>query len=93
MKNILSVLLLTLSLNFYAQNDSIFVRHIFDEALENGQSHQNLKVLCKSIGARISGSKQAEDAIRWGKTLLKSYNLDTVYLQEIQIPNWKGNSK
>lgn len=92
MIKIISILILFVSLNLNAQNDSIFVRQLFDEALENGQSHQNLKVLCKSIGARISGSKQAEDAIRWGRHLLKSYNLDTVYLQEIQIPNWKrGN--
>ncbi|MGE0560863.1 MAG: M20/M25/M40 family metallo-hydrolase [Flavobacteriales bacterium] len=71
-----------------AQTDSAFVKKIYDEALENGQAHQNLKVLCKSIGARISGSKQAEDAIRWGKHLLNSYNFDTVYLQEIKVPKW-----
>lgn len=89
MKNIILGILTILSSLSYAQNDSVFVRQIFDEALDNGQAHQNLKVLCKSIGARISGSKQAEDAVRWGKHLLNSYNLDTVYLQEIQIPNWK----
>ena len=87
MTRFIPILILFTSLNLNAQNDSIFVRQIFDEALENGQSYENLKVLCKSIGARISGSKQAEDAIRWGRHLLKSFNLDTVYLQEIQIPN------
>ena len=75
-------------INLQAQNDSIFIRQLYDEALENGQTYQNLKVLCKSIGARISGSKQAEDAIRWGKHLLNSYNFDTVYLQEIKVPKW-----
>ena len=94
MTRFIPILILFTSLNLNAQNDSIFVRQIFDEALENGQSYENLKVLCKSIGARISGSKQAEDAIRWGRHLLKTYNLDTVYLQEIQIPNWKrGNAE
>lgn len=89
MKTILTTLFLIISITIFSNNDSSFVRKIFDEALENGQSHENLKVLCKSIGARISGSKQAEDAIKWGKHLLDSYNLDTVYLQEIQIPVWK----
>lgn len=88
MKTFLSLLLFVGFITIQAQNDSIFIRKIYDEALENGQAHQNLKVLCKSIGARISGSKQAEDAIRWGKHLLKSYNFDTVYLQEIKVPKW-----
>lgn len=88
MKTFLSLLLFVGFINLQAQNDSIFIRQLYDEALENGQAYQNLKVLCKSIGARISGSKQAEDAIRWGKHLLKSYNFDTVYLQEIKVPKW-----
>ena len=88
MKKIILFLFIYQSYVVSAQNDSIFIRKIYDEALENGQAHQNLKVLCKSIGARISGSKQAEDAIRWGKHLLKSYSFDTVYLQEIKVPKW-----
>ena len=93
MRNLFFVLFI-LSYSFaYSQNDSIFIRQLYDEALENGQAHQNLKVLCKSIGARISGSKQAEDAIRWGRHLLKSYNFDTVYLQEIKVPQWVRGTK
>lgn len=88
MKTFLSLLLFVGFINLQAQNDSIFIRQLYNEALENGQAYQNLKVLCKSIGARISGSKQAEDAIRWGKHLLKSYDFDTVYLQEIKVPKW-----
>lgn len=89
MKNFL-VFLLTIS-SFYAnaQADSAFIRKIYDEALENGQSYQNLNVLCKQIGARISGSPQAEKAIIWGENLLKTYPFDTVYLQEIKVPQWK----
>jgi hypothetical protein len=88
MKTFLSLLLFVGFINLQAQNDSIFIRQLYDEALENGQAYQNLKILCKSIGARISGSKQAEDAVRWGKHLLKSYDFDTVYLQEIKVPKW-----
>jgi carboxypeptidase Q len=88
MKNSLLILFILSYSIAFSQNDSIFIRQLYDEALENGQAHQNLKVLCKSIGARISGSKQAEDAIRWGRHLLNSYNFDTVYLQEIKVPQW-----
>lgn len=93
MKN-LSFILLILSYSFaYSQNDSIFIRKIYDEALENGKAYENLRVLCKSIGARISGSKQAEDATRWGRHLLKSYDFDTVYFQEIKVPQWVRGTK
>lgn len=93
MKNILFTLLFLTSTVAYSQDDSLFIRQIYNEALENGQAYQNLKVLCKSIGARISGSKQAEDAVRWGRHLLKSYHFDTVYLQEIKVPQWVRGTK
>lgn len=72
-----------------AQTDSTFIRKIYDEALENGQTHQNLRSLCKDIGARITGSAEAEMAIKWGEKLLNSYNFDKVYLQKIQVPHWE----
>lgn len=93
MKKILSLLLICLNISSFAQNDSTFIRKIYDEALENGQSHENLRSLCKDIGARITGSAEAEMAIYWGEKLLKSYNFDTVYLQEIKVPHWERGTK
>lgn len=72
-----------------AQNDSVFVRKIYDEALERGKAYQDLRYLCKNIGARITASAEAEMAVRWGFELLKSYKFDTVYLQEIKVPHWE----
>jgi len=69
--------------------DSIFIRSIFDEALENGLAYQNLESLCKDIGARITGSAEAEMAVQWGYKLLSSYGFDEVYLQEIEVPHWE----
>ena len=89
MKKILLALLVCLSISSFAQADSTFIRNIYDEALESGQSHENLRSLCKDIGARITGSAEAEMAIKWGEKLLKSYNFDTVYLQEIKVPHWE----
>ena len=89
MKKILLVILICLSISSFAQNNTTFIREIYDEALENGQSHENLRSLCKDIGARITGSAEAEMAIKWGEKLLKSYNFDTVYLQEIKVPHWE----
>jgi carboxypeptidase Q len=89
MKKLLPLLFIVISANSFAQTDSTFIRKIYDEALENGQSHKNLRSLCKDIGARITGSAEAQMAIKWGEKLLKSYNFDTVYLQEIKVPHWE----
>ena len=69
--------------------DFAFVRKIYDEALVNGQAYENLRSLCKDIGARITGSAEAKMAIRWGKKLLDSYGFDEVYLEEIEVPHWE----
>lgn len=69
--------------------DSAIIRSIYDEALGNGQSYENLRVLCKDVGARLSGSPEAEKAVTWGYELLKSYAFDTVFLQEVMVPKWE----
>lgn len=90
MRKILFIVFCILLLNVRAQKaDSVFVRTIYDEALENGECYQNLHSLCKDIGARISGSAEAEMAVHWAKKLLDSYHFDNVYLQEIKVPHWE----
>ena len=74
-------------------NDSSMVRNIFNEALTNGECHQNLKELCKGIGHRISGSDASYKAIAWGQNVLKRYSLDSIYLQEILVPHWVRGRK
>lgn len=77
----------------YANEDSVFVRKIYDMALEKGQSYENLRSLCKDIGARITGSAEAKMAVDWGKNLMDSYGFDHVYLQEIKVPHWERGTK
>lgn len=76
-----------------AQNqDSTFIRRIFDEALSRGKCYEDLRSLCKNVGARLAGSAQADMAVYWGKQKLQSYDFDTVYLQDIMVPHWeRGN--
>lgn len=73
--------------------DSLFIRKIYDEALENGQAYENLRSLCKDVGARITGSAEAEMAVQWGKRVLDSYGFDEVYLQEIEVPHWERGTE
>lgn len=89
MKQILFSLVVFVNLNLIAQNDSVFIRKIYDEALSNGQSYENLRSLCKDVGNRLSGSTGAKMAVGWAKHLLESYDFDTVYLQDIMVPHWE----
>lgn len=69
--------------------DSLLIKKIYDEALENGEAYDNLRSLCKDIGARITGSAEAKMAVEWGKRVLEGYGFDEVYLQEIEVPHWE----
>lgn len=89
----LSALFFLLSFNFASsvaqvKGDSAMVRRIYDEALVNGESYENLRSLCKDIGHRLSGSPQADQAVEWGRQLLENSGFDTVYLQPIDVPVW-----
>ncbi|MBC8046112.1 MAG: peptidase M28 family protein, partial [Fimbriimonadaceae bacterium] len=67
MKKIFSVFgAIIFSLNIFSQaNDSIAFRKIFDEVMLNGQAYDWLHDLCKDVGHRLSGSPQADMAVRW----------------------------
>ena len=90
----LTILLVLSAFVLNAQkNDSTFIKSIYNEALSRGESYQNLKSLCKDIGARLSGSAEAAMAIEWGKKKMESYQFDAVYLQEIKVPHWERGTK
>lgn len=76
-----------------AQSDSAFIRSLYDKALTAGKSYADLRSLCKDVGARLSGSSQAQMAVEWGEAKMKSYGFDKVYLQEIKVPHWERGTK
>lgn len=71
-----------------AQQDSIQLRKIYDEALKDGNSYQWLDYLSNQIGSRLSGSSGAEAAVQWTKEQLDSVGLDKVWLQPVMVPKW-----
>ena len=76
------------------KTDSLAIRRIFDEALLRGQSYENLRYLTGTIGARLSGSPQAQQAVDWGKATMEKAGFDRVYLQEVMVPQWvRGNKE
>lgn len=71
----------------------MIIRQLYSEALEKGKSYEDLRSLCKDIGARISGSAQAEMAVEWGKRKMELYGFDKVTLQPIMVPHWERGTK
>ena len=90
MKQAFFVLLLLSYLPAYAQqsNDSVILRRMSDDIMWNGTCYENLRVLCKTIGHRLSGSPQAAKAVEWGQKVMRQAGADVVWLQAVDVPHW-----
>ncbi len=76
----------------FAQHEEA-IKKIYDEALTKGRAYEDLRVLCKDIGHRLSGSPGAAAAVEYTKQLMESYGFDTVYLQPVMVPHWVRGKK
>lgn len=77
-----------------AQNDdSVFIRRIADEILLNGKAYDDLRVLTKQIGGRLSGSPQMVKAEQWGLKTFQSLSPDRAWLQQCMVPHWVRGGK
>ena len=89
-RNLLLTLFISYSLLLNSQTDnekSEFINNVYNEALSNGKSYEWLEYLSNDIGHRLSGSVNAERAIKWGKEELLSIS-DMVWLQPVMVPKW-----
>jgi hypothetical protein len=86
---ILTLLFCLFISNSINAQDEKTLRSIYDLALTKSEAYENLRDLCKNIGARLSGSAEADSAVVWGTKVLQELDLDTVYLQEITVPHWE----
>lgn len=77
----------------YTKEDSIQVQKIAKNILNDNTMHNDLKILCKDIGNRLSGSEAAEKAIKWGVKTLKEAGADSVWLQPTLVPKWVRGSE
>ena len=69
--------------------DSVVIRRLFDEALTHGSSYESLRVLCKQVGPRLSGSPGAARAVEWGQAAMRAAGADSVWLQPCLVPHWE----
>ena len=81
-------------LQAYSQNtDSVMVKKIVDETMTNGTAYTNLRMLCKQVGPRLSGSSNHYKAVLLTQQMLKTIGVDTVYLQACMVPHWVRGGK
>ena len=74
------------------KQDSTAIKQLFNTALTNGKSYEWLRQLT-NIGGRLSGSKEAEQAVKWGEKAMKDIGLDSVWLQPVMVPHWERGTK
>jgi carboxypeptidase Q len=93
-KLLLITILLGLKLSAKAQTnqDSLFIRKIFDQALTDSRCYPILQHLCKNIGPRLSGSIGAADAVKFMQDVMQEEQFSKVFLQECMVPHWVRGS-
>ncbi|GAB2779104.1 M20/M25/M40 family metallo-hydrolase [Salinimicrobium soli] len=87
------LLIFTFTLAGFAQNnsvseDSLMLRKLYEQSLLNGKSYEWLDHLSNNIGGRLSGSVNAERAVKYTKAELEKLGLDKVWLQPVMVPKW-----
>ncbi|TRZ43715.1 M20/M25/M40 family metallo-hydrolase [Robertkochia solimangrovi] len=93
MKRIL-LLMLMISTSLMAQkSDEDQLKEIYKQSLLNGKSYEWLDYLSNQIGGRLSGSLNAERAVRYTKQELEALGLDRVWLQPVMVPKWTRGVK
>ena len=70
------------------KEDSLMIRRIADEVLNNGRAYDNLHYLTKQIGGRLAGSAGMVKAEKWGLQTMQQTNADKAWLQECMVPHW-----
>jgi Zn-dependent M28 family amino/carboxypeptidase len=61
---------------------------IITTALASGKAYAMLSDLTASVGARLSGSPQAEKAVAWSKAQMERLGFDRVWTESVMVPHW-----
>lgn len=89
----LALLLLSFNSAFGQNTDSLMIKKIFNETLENSKAYEWLTDLTENIGGRLAGSPEAAKAVEWAKARMIEAGADTVYLEPVMVPHWIRGEK
>lgn len=73
--------------------DSIMLKKLYTTALTDGKAYDWLDYLSNEIGGRLSGSLEADRAVKYTEEQLKELGLDKVWLQPVMVPKWTRGFK
>jgi hypothetical protein len=95
MRKILFITVLFLNgIALFAQaSDEQTIKEIYKSSLTNSKCYSWLDYLSNAIGARLSGSENAEKAVQYTKLQMETLGFDRVYLQEMMVPKWVRGEK
>ena len=93
MIRIVFFIFLFISVNSFSQSDKQVIKKIFESSLSKSISYELLDYLSNEIGGRLSGSLNAEKAVKWGKNELENIGFDRVWLQNVLVPKWVRGPK
>ena len=93
MIRIIFFIFLFISINSFSQSDKQIIKKIFDSSLSESIGYELLDYLSNEIGGRLSGSLNAEKAVKWGKKELENIGFDRVWLQNVLVPKWVRGPK
>jgi hypothetical protein len=78
---------------FAQASDEQTIKEIYKSSLTNSKCYSWLDYLSNSIGARLSGSENAEKAVQYTKLQMETLGFDRVYLQKMMVPKWVRGEK
>lgn len=94
MKNLLLAVFCFFTISAFAQDkDSLAIRRIYTEALNNGKAYNWLRELTTDIGGRLAGSPEAAKAVDFARKAMVEAGADSVWLQECWVPHWVRGAK
>lgn len=73
--------------------DAFFIKEIYTQALEEQFGYEWLRELTTEVGHRFSGSANAEAAVTFVARHLREQGMDSVWLQEVEVPRWERGEK
>ena len=92
MKNVTLLIFFIFSFISHSQEkdteDAMAIKKFYNTTLLEGKSYSWLDHLSNQIGARLSGSINAQRAVEWTEKELKEVGLDKVWLQSVMVPKW-----
>ncbi|NQU85943.1 MAG: M20/M25/M40 family metallo-hydrolase [Mariniphaga sp.] len=73
--------------------EEVQIKMFFNKALTDRTAYENLRYLCKNTKGRIAGTPEAATAVEFTFQVMNRMNLDSVFLQPVQVPRWVRGEK